>query len=209
MAPLSGDDEVMSATEEDVPFLQDETVSPPPYTSVAVHTIPTTEDQNRREVHLKRRLYISHFLSTWNSRTFEFATILVVARLFQETLLPVSIYALFRAGSAICFAPFIGRYVDCGDRLKTVRFSISMNYYMSWSKFRNLEVLPISSWPKASGVPMAGSRYSCFYHCSISVWLTWGVGYCCVAAYPCAFWVHGEALLDYEFDCYRTRLGKP
>ena len=169
MVPLNGDDEVVSATEEEVPFLQDESVSPPPYTSVAVDDIPTTEYQNGREEHLKRRLYISHFLSTWNSRTFEFAALLVVARLFQETLLPVSIYALFRAGSAICFAPFIGRYVDCGDRLKTVRFSISMHYYMSWSKIRNLKVLPIPSWPKASGVSMVGSRCSCLYDCSISV----------------------------------------
>ena len=166
---LNGDDEIVSATEEDVPFLQDESVSPPPYTSVAVHEVPTTEGQNRNEEHLKQRLYISHFLSTWNSRTFEFAALLVVARLFQETLLPVSIYALFRAGSAICFAPFVGRYVDHGDRLNTVRFSISMHYYMSWSKFRNLKVLPISSWPKASGISMARSRNPCFFHCSISV----------------------------------------
>ena len=140
MVSLNGDDEIVSATEEDVPFLQDESVSPPPYTSVTAHDVPTTEDQDRREEHLKLRLYISHFLSTWNSRTFEFAAVLVVARLLQETLLPVSIYALFRAGSAICFAPFIGRYVDCGDRLKTVRFSISMHYCTSWCKFRNLKV---------------------------------------------------------------------
>ena len=140
MVPLNRDDEIMSATEEAVPFLQDESVSPPPCTSVAVHDVPTTEDQTRREEHLKRRLYFSHFLSTWNSRTFEFAALLVVARLFQETLLPVSIYALFRAGSAICFAPFIGRYVDRGDRLKTVRLSISMRYCTSWCKFRNLKV---------------------------------------------------------------------
>lgn len=126
MVPLDGNDEVMPATEEDVPFLREESVSPPPYTSVAAQEIPTTEDQTRREEHLKRRLYISHFLSTWNSRTFEFATLLVVAGLFQETLLPVSIYALFRAGSAILFAPYIGSYVDCVDRLKIVRISISM-----------------------------------------------------------------------------------
>lgn len=126
MVPLDNDNEVMSATEEDVPFLQEDPESPPPYTSVATHHALTTENPLTREDHLIRRLYISHFLSTWNSRTFEFATLLVVARLFQETLLPVSIYALFRAGSAICFAPFIGRYVDSGDRLKVVRVSISM-----------------------------------------------------------------------------------
>ena len=126
MVPLDGNDETMPATEEDVPFLREQSASPPPYTSVAGHDAPTTETYMITDEHLKRRLYISHFLSTWNSRTFEFATLLVVARLFQETLLPVSIYALFRAGSAICFSPFIGRYVDYGERLKVVRFSISM-----------------------------------------------------------------------------------
>ena len=127
MVLLNSNHETMPATEEDVPFLREGSVSPPPYPSVAAHEIPTTEDQTRREKHLKLRLYISHFLSTWNSRTFEFAALLVVACLFQDTLLPVSIYALFRAGSAICFAPFIGRYVDRGDRLKVVRVSISMH----------------------------------------------------------------------------------
>ena len=126
MVPLDGNDEIVPATEEDVPFLREASVSPPPYTSVAAHDAPTTENHIIREDHLKRRLYISHFLSTWNSRTFEFATLLVIARLFQETLLPVSVYALFRAGSAICISPFIGRYVDYGDRLKVVRVSISM-----------------------------------------------------------------------------------
>ena len=126
MVSLDGHDEIIPATEEDVPFLREESASPPPYTSLAAHDAPITGNHIIREDHLIRRLYISHFLSTWNSRTFEFATLLVVARLFQETLLPVSIYALFRAGSAICFAPFIGRYVDCGDRLKVVRVSISM-----------------------------------------------------------------------------------
>ena len=126
MVSLDGHDEIIPATEEDVPFLREESASPPPYNSLAAHDAPITGNHIIREDHLIRRLYISHFLSTWNSRTFEFATLLVVARLFQETLLPVSIYALFRAGSAICFAPFIGRYVDCGDRLKVVRVSISM-----------------------------------------------------------------------------------
>ena len=55
---------------------------------------------------------------------------------------------------------------------------------------------------------MAGSRHSCFYRCGISVSFSWWVGYCGIAAYAYAFWVHGEALLDYEFDRYRTRLGK-
>lgn len=73
---------------------------------------------------IKRRLYVSHFLSTWNSRVFEFGAVLFLARIFPGTLLPSSVYALVRAASAICFAPLIGRYVDQGDRLKVVRLSI-------------------------------------------------------------------------------------
>ena len=72
----------------------------------------------------KPRLYVSHFLSTWNSRVFEFGAVLFLARIFPGTLLPPSIYALVRAASAICFAPLVGRYVDQGDRLKVVRVSI-------------------------------------------------------------------------------------
>ncbi|KAI9928175.1 hypothetical protein MW887_002208 [Aspergillus wentii] len=40
------------------------------------------------------RLYISHFLSTWNSRMFEFGAVLFLAFIFQETLLYASLYAL-------------------------------------------------------------------------------------------------------------------
>lgn len=77
-----------------------------------------------KEQGIKRRLYISHFLSTWNSRVFEFGAVLFLARIFPGTLLPSSVYALVRAASAICFAPAVGRCVDRLDRLKTVRLSI-------------------------------------------------------------------------------------
>ncbi|EFQ25929.1 iron transporter [Colletotrichum graminicola M1.001] len=43
-----------------------------------------------------RRLYLSHFLSTWNSRMFEFAAVLYLATIFPATLLPMSLYALTR-----------------------------------------------------------------------------------------------------------------
>lgn len=72
-----------------------------------------------------RRLYVSHFLSTWNSRSFEFAAVLFLAVIFSDTLLHLSIYALVRGASAIIFAPVIGQAIDKGDRLKVVRFSIS------------------------------------------------------------------------------------
>lgn len=73
---------------------------------------------------ITRRLYISHFLSTWNSRSFEFGAVLFLASIFPMTLLPLSIYALVRSASAILFAPMIGRAIDRRSRLPVVRFSI-------------------------------------------------------------------------------------
>lgn len=70
------------------------------------------------------RLYISHFLSTWNSRSFEFGAVLFLASIFPLTLLPLSIYALVRGASAILFGPIIGRVIDRRSRLRAVRFSI-------------------------------------------------------------------------------------
>lgn len=73
---------------------------------------------------ISRRLYISHFLSTWNSRAFEFGAILFLASIFPHTLLPLSIYALVRSASAIVFGPLLGRAIDTRNRLQIVRLSI-------------------------------------------------------------------------------------
>ncbi|KAL9619838.1 MAG: hypothetical protein Q9160_005578 [Pyrenula sp. 1 TL-2023] len=70
------------------------------------------------------RLYISHFLSTWNSRLFEMGAVLFLAAIFPLTLLPMSVYALVRSGSAILFSPAVGGWIDRGDRLRVVRASI-------------------------------------------------------------------------------------
>lgn len=73
---------------------------------------------------ITRRLYVSHFLSTWNSRSFEFGAVLFLAFIFPRTLLPMSIYALISTASAIIFGPAIGRVIDRRGRLLTVRYSI-------------------------------------------------------------------------------------
>jgi iron-regulated transporter 1 len=72
-----------------------------------------------------RRLYISHALSTWNSRLFEFGAFLFLAKIYPNTLLPASVYALARAASAALLSPCLGSYIDSADRLKAVRLSIS------------------------------------------------------------------------------------
>jgi iron-regulated transporter 1 len=70
------------------------------------------------------RLYISHALSTWNSRMFEFGAVLFLASIFPGTLLYASIYALVRAFSAVALSSWLGAQVDRSDRLVAVRHSI-------------------------------------------------------------------------------------
>ena len=73
---------------------------------------------------ISRRLYISHFLSMWNSRAFEFGAVLFLASIFPRTLLPLSIYALVRSAAAIVVGPLLGHAIDSRNRLQMVRLSI-------------------------------------------------------------------------------------
>ncbi|KAH8660335.1 Ferroporti-1 [Xylariales sp. PMI_506] len=69
-------------------------------------------------------LYVSHFLSTWNSRVFEFGAVLYLAAISPGTLMPMSAYAFARGLSAIIMSPAVGQYIDTGNRLQVVRVSI-------------------------------------------------------------------------------------
>ncbi|KAJ6105270.1 hypothetical protein N7523_010080 [Penicillium sp. IBT 18751x] len=80
--------------------------------------------QGQVQTRIAYRLYTSHFLSTWNSRVFEFGAVLYLASVFPGTLLPMSAYALSRGLAAIIFAPAVGHYIDVGNRLQVVRLSI-------------------------------------------------------------------------------------
>ena len=84
--------------------------------------VETTQKLSFRGV--RTRLYISHFLSSWNSRIFEFGAVLFLAAVFPATLLPASVYAAVRAASAIFLSPMVGQMIDNEDRLKMVRISI-------------------------------------------------------------------------------------
>ena len=94
------------------------------------------------------RLFISHFLSTWNSRVFEFGAVLYLASIFPQTLMPMSIYALTRGASAILFSSTLGRYVDRGNRLQVVRLSIGESKPHVWDSahaFRVLQRLAVAA----------------------------------------------------------------
>lgn len=71
-----------------------------------------------------RRLYVSHLLSTFNSRLFEFGAVLFLASIYPGTLAPLSAYALIRGLAAISLSGVIGHWIDHGNRLHVVRTSI-------------------------------------------------------------------------------------
>lgn len=83
---------------------------------------PQLDDAEHGRV--RKLLYTSHFLSTWNSRVFEFGAFLFLANIYPQTLLPASVYALARAASAALLSPWLGAYIDSTDRLRAVRVSI-------------------------------------------------------------------------------------
>jgi iron-regulated transporter 1 len=82
------------------------------------------QGDNEVPARLTNHIYVSHFLSTWNSRVFEFGGVLYLATIFPGTLLPMSVYALTRGLSAMLFAPAVGQYIDTSNRLQVVRLSI-------------------------------------------------------------------------------------
>jgi hypothetical protein len=75
--------------------------------------------------HVRNNLYISHFLSTWNARLFEFGAVLFISTIFPGTLFPASIYALTRSASVVLFSTAIGHLIDRSERLFLIRLSIS------------------------------------------------------------------------------------
>lgn len=74
---------------------------------------------------IARRLYLSHALSTWNSRMFEFGAVLFLAGNFPGTLFYASFYALIRALCAAILSSWVGGQMDKSHRLKAIRQSIS------------------------------------------------------------------------------------
>jgi hypothetical protein len=91
-------------------------------------SVNLSDSDHRRHCH---RLYISHALSTWNSRLFEFGAFLFLAEIYPDTLLPASVYALARAASGALLSSQLGSYIDRTDRLKVVRLSICTNSFWS------------------------------------------------------------------------------
>ncbi|CZT01617.1 related to ferroportin 1 [Rhynchosporium agropyri] len=82
-------------------------------------------EMSRSQAH---NLYISHFLSMWNVRTYEFAAIIFTATAYPDTLAATSIRGIARTLASILFSSMLGRWVDQNpSRLKTLMSTISAN----------------------------------------------------------------------------------
>ncbi|ORY14215.1 Ferroporti-1 [Clohesyomyces aquaticus] len=103
----------LSITPEDDPHDLIETNQP---------SLSETRPKPARRVLLK--LYLSHTLSTWNARMFEFGAVIFIAKIFPDTLFYTSCYALFRSAAAVLLSSRVGGLVDRTPRLQTVRQSI-------------------------------------------------------------------------------------
>lgn len=67
------------------------------------------------------RLYISHGLSAWGDRMWEFAIALLLINIWPGSLLLVALYGLIVASAVVFCGPLIGEWVDHSNRLTVVR----------------------------------------------------------------------------------------
>ncbi|KAH8823019.1 hypothetical protein DL96DRAFT_1620168 [Flagelloscypha sp. PMI_526] len=75
-------------------------------------------------VNSPRGLYVSHFLSTWNARSFEFGSILFTVSAFPGTLLPTSLTQIIAILSVLFFSVPLGRALDRRPRFTNLRDAI-------------------------------------------------------------------------------------
>ncbi|KAJ5690119.1 hypothetical protein N7462_004511 [Penicillium macrosclerotiorum] len=121
-------------------------VSALPSTASSDEPSTATNDPTMRAQSILIRLYVSHTVSAWNSRMFEFGAVLFLASVLPGTLLYASIYALVRAFSAAALSSWLGAWVDQSDRLVALRHSIVLSFggtmvtYLLHSGYRPLEI---------------------------------------------------------------------
>jgi iron-regulated transporter 1 len=71
-----------------------------------------------------RKLYVSHLLTSWVDRSFEFASYLLISTVYTDSLLQASIYGLATAIVALLFSNRIGNWINILSRLNTYRVTL-------------------------------------------------------------------------------------
>lgn len=102
---------------------EDEDIEPGPTVALVPNADPVYITKSQAY-----NLYTSHFLSTWNIRTYEFAAIIFTQAAYPNTLRPAAIRGIVRTLASICFTSIVGRWVDQNsDRLKILVSTITVN----------------------------------------------------------------------------------
>ncbi|TVY44297.1 Solute carrier family 40 member [Lachnellula subtilissima] len=85
------------------------------------------------------KVYLMHFLFMWNSRTYEYASIFLIASAFPESLTATSIRGLASTISALLCSSAVGSWIDKSpSRLRTLLITICVNHtamvaaYLCW-----------------------------------------------------------------------------
>lgn len=73
---------------------------------------------------MKGRLYVSHFLTSWTDRVFEFSCFLLIGDIFNTSLLLASIHGFSTTIAAIIWSSHVGRLADITPRLRFVRLTM-------------------------------------------------------------------------------------
>ncbi|KAG0305886.1 hypothetical protein BGZ98_003363 [Dissophora globulifera] len=75
-------------------------------------------------MNVDRKLYLSHLLTSWVDRSFEFASYLLISRVYTTSLLQASIYGLSTTLIALVLSPHIGNWINILSRLQTYRVTL-------------------------------------------------------------------------------------
>lgn len=76
------------------------------------------------EHRLKAYLYVSHFLSAWGDRMWQFAVPLLFMTIFVNTLLPSVCFSLCSYVATVLVMPHLGPWIDSSNRWTLMRTSI-------------------------------------------------------------------------------------
>ncbi|KAG0037443.1 hypothetical protein BGZ82_002493 [Podila clonocystis] len=70
------------------------------------------------------KLYLSHLLTSWVDRSFEFASYLLISKVYTHSLLQASVYGLSTTLAALLLSNRIGNWINILSRLNTYRITL-------------------------------------------------------------------------------------
>ncbi|GLE11756.1 hypothetical protein PINS_up024395 [Pythium insidiosum] len=79
---------------------------------------------------IRMYLYVSHFLSSWGDRMWQFAIPILFMEVFVDTLLPSAMFSLVMYTACIFTIPSVGRLIDRTNRWTVVKYSIVFENFM-------------------------------------------------------------------------------